>query len=377
MLFNDLVTDVNYGDVNIHDVFATEATEQVNVASTYFEYALKLAEAEEASDRVVQEAATEEGLPTKAASGAAELATDSVTKQLAGFYGVVVSNAKKVKAATDRDMAIIIGLGKKNGLSASSAGADFAGTFAKPLAQALVKQYGGGKVGKSISFVKGVFPSARKAHDLMLAYGNSIARLAIVYGIKLTDAANDPTVKKQLSINGVTGEPATDISGLYKKIMKGTMFAKTDFGGDTGASSSASVSELADVITYLYVVNQISGAVAGGSTNGKNVEAYLSKLCKEAGDMKKLAAINDKAKGWCASVNASASTIVKVFSDAAAALGNIATGNTKGVTEYCVESYELDPHDDVFVYAEQATEDEETQQTTETTQETETADLDD
>ena len=349
MLFTDIMKDINSGDVTVHDIYAEEATQQVNVASSIFEYAMTLALAEETSD-VVQEAAAEEGLPAKA-SASSELASDAVIKELVGFYGVVVSNAKKVQTATDRDMKAIIGLGKKYNISAADAGSDFTGSFAKPLAQALVREYGDGKIGKSISFVSGVFPSAKKSHDLMLAYGNAIARLATVYGISVASAANDPTVKKQLSLGGVAGDPATDIGGLYKKLTLGTMFRKTEFSGDIDTVKAASASDIADVITYIYVANRISKAVAAGAGNAKKVEGYITGLCKGAGsDMRKLSAINDKAKDWCDSINTAATTIVKIFSDAIAALGNIAQGKTKGITEYCVESYELDPNDDVFVY---------------------------
>lgn len=355
MLFTDIMNDINSGDVNIHDVFAEEATQQINVAAAHFEYALRLAEAEEATDDVVQEAAYDEGLPVKAYQEAADLACESVVKELTGLYGVVVSNAKKVKAATDRDLKAIVALGKKNGLSAADAGADFAKSYARPLAQALVREHGRGK---SLSFVSGVFPSARKTHDMTLAFGNGIARLATVFGISISGAAGDPTVKSQLSLGGTGGEAAGDISALYKQVMKGTFFTKMSYNGDQASSTSASVSDIADVITYLYVVNQISGAVAANAGSAKKAENFVASLCKgEGSNMRKLAAINDKAKGWAESINTAASAIVKVFSDAAAALGNIALGKTKGVTEYVVEESaetELDPHDEVFVYDEAA-----------------------
>ncbi len=351
MLFTDIMNDINSGDVNIHDVYAEEATQQINVACSVFEYAMSLAEAEEATDRVVQEAAEDMGLPTRAIQEAADLACDSVVKELTGLYGVVVSNAKKVKAATDRDLKAIIALGKKNNLSAADAGSDFAKSYARPLAQALTREYG---KGKSLSFVSGVFPSARKTHDMTLAFGNAIARLATVFGISVSSAASDPTVKKQLSLGGTGGESAGDISALYKQVTKGTMFAKMSYSGDQASSTSASVSDIADVITYLYVVNQIASAVAENAGSAKKAENYVASLCKGNGsDMRKLSAINDKAKDWAESINAAASAIVKVFSDAAAALGNIALGKTKGVTEYVIEGYELDPSDDVFVYDEQ------------------------
>lgn len=337
MLFSNIMSDINSGDVNVHDIRAEEATQQVNMACAVFEYAMTLDMADEV-DQYVQEAAAEESLPTKSeASG--ELACEAIVKEITGFYGVVVSNAKKVKTATDRDMKAIIALGKKYNVSASDA-SDFEGSFAKPVASALVKEYGAGKLGKSISFVNGVFPSARKAHDLMLAFGNSIARLAAVFGISTTSAANDPTVKKQLSLSGVAGEPATDISGLYKKITLGTILRKTDFSGEVGTSTSASASDVADIITYLYVVNQISGVIANNAGNAKKVESYIRSLCKGEGDKKKLAAVNDKAKEWCDSVNTSATTIVKVFSDAVSSLGNVAQGKTKGITECCYEAIE-------------------------------------
>lgn len=346
MLFTDIMNDINSGDVNIHDVYAEEATQQINVASSIFEYAMTLIYADGVSSDVVQEAADAEGLPTDTFQEAAELACDSVVKELTGFYSVVVSNAKKVKTATDRDLKAIIGLGKKYGVSAPSG--DFTGTFAKPIAQAMAREYG---KGKSISFVNGVFPAAGKTHDLSIGFGNAMARLAAVFGISVSGAASDPTVKKQLSLGGTGGERATDVSDLYKMISKGTIFTKIGTTGEIKSSSSASTSDIADVITYLYVVNQIAGAVAANAGTAKQAENFLATLCKGNGSsIKKLNSINDKVKGWADAVNTASTTIVKAFSDAAAALGNIAQGKTKGITEYCVEGYtELDVDDDVFV----------------------------
>ena len=371
MLFSELLLDLDTGDASMHDVHVKEAQGKINVSSAIFEYAAKLAEQSENS-AFIQEAAAaaeESGLPTSPAEGAG-LATESVAQELIGFYDVVVENAKKVKSAAERDMKAIIGLGKKYGISTSAASSgNFMISFAKPLAQALVRDYAVNRKSKNyIRFSKDIFPKASESEKLIFAYGNSMARLAAVFGLSIGECIEDPTVQEVLSIKdgamkaffvGLVGDktaandPRTgfdkggvpDVGALYKALLKGSSVPRVEKISTTGKVDAEDIAEL---ITYTYVAHQVSKCVVAAASAKKKAgaAAFIKQLCsaeearhgqsKDSAKKKissKFTKINENIKDWSDSVSNSSVLVVKTFSDAVAALGKIATGATEGITE--------------------------------------------
>lgn len=367
--FSDVLLDLDTGDASMHDVHVKEAMGKVNVSSAIFEYAAKLAECPENSTFVQEAAAAaeESGLPSSPSEGKG-LATAAVSQELIGFYDVVVENAKKVKSAADRDMKAIIGLGKKYGISASAASSgSFMTAFAKPLAEALVRDHAANRKSKNyIRFARDIFPKASESEKLIFAYGNAMARLAAVFGISIGDCIDDPTVQEVLSIKdgalksflvGVVGDktaandPRTgfdkggipDVSALYKALLKGSSVPKLS---KIGTTANADAEDIAELITYTYVAFQVSkGVVAGASAKKKaGAAAFINQLCSAEenrhdqsgkGGQKKISKkfdkINANIKEWADGVSASSDLVVKTFSDAVAALGKVATG-AEGIT---------------------------------------------
>lgn len=362
--FSDVLLDLDTGDASMHDVHVKEAMGKINVSSAIFEYAAKLAECPENS-AFVQEAAAaaeESGLPSSPSEGKG-LATAAVSQELIGFYDVVVENAKKVKSAADRDMKAIIGLGKKYGISTSAASSgNFMISFAKPLAEALVRDFAVNRKSKNyIRFAKDIFPKASESEKLIFAYGNAMARLAAVFGISLGECIEDPTVQEVLSIRdgalkaffvGIVGdktaanEPRTgfdkggipDVGALYKALMKGSSVPHV---GKVATTSGADAEDIAELITYTYVAFQVSKCVVAGASAKKKAgaTAFINQLMAAEetrhdqsgkGGQKKISKkfdkINENIKGWASAVSGSSDLVVKTFSDAVAALGKIATG---------------------------------------------------
>ena len=375
MKFSEIMLDLDTGDASMHDVRVKEAMGKVNVSSAIFEYALKLSELPTGS-AVIQEAAEEAeaaGLPTDPAE-APGLATAAVQQELNAFYDVLVENAKKVKQAADRDMKAVIGLGKKYGISTSSAqSGNFMIAFARPLAKAMVRDFATNRKTKnSIKFAKGIFPAAGKAHDMMFAYGNAMASLAAVFGLNISNVIEDPTVQEELSIDknilkalaigiigdkraanapttGFEGAGTTDVSKLYKNLLKGSSYSKFDTKGKLATVTNADEDDIANIITYVYVVYQVSKGVveaAKGSESKKAAMAFVAKLCggeearydqskdkAKSKISKKFQAINANIKNWANDVSTAADLVVRSFSDAVAALGKVATGQTEGITD--------------------------------------------
>lgn len=378
MKFSEIMLDLDTGDASIHDVHAKEALGKVNVSSAIFEYAAKLAELP-ANSSFIQEAADEAeaaGLPTDPAE-ATGLATEAVAQELIGFYDVVVENAKKVKAAADRDMKAIIGLGKKYGISASAAtSGNFMIAFAKPLAQALVRDFATNrKFANRIKFKKGIFPDSSMSEGLIFSYGNCMARLASVFGMNIGDCIEDPTVQEVLSFDGnfikilkagvvgIIGDPDAanapktgfnkggvgDVDALYKQLLKGSSnFTLRHAGKGQGTTVWASVNDIAEMITYTYVARQVSAGIvkAASATKKAGAANFIKQLCaaeeqrhsqsdeKKANKISaKFKKIAENVKDWAEDVSKTADSVVKVFSDAVSALGKVATGETEGVTD--------------------------------------------
>jgi len=371
MKFSEIMLDLDTGDASMHDVHAKEALGKVNVSSAIFEYAAKLAELP-ANSAIIQEAATEAeeaGLPTEP-DKAVGLATEAVAQELIGFYDVVLENAKKVKTAADRDMKAIIGLGKKYGISASAANTgNFMIAFAKPLAQALVRDFATNRKSKNaITFAKGIFPTASEAEKLIFSYGNCMARLASVFGMGIGDCIEDPTVQEVLSFDQsfvkmlkgffasdkyAANDPKTgfdqggvpDVNALYKQLLKGSSFPAVK---GISTTKNADAEDIAELITYTYVAQQVSAGIvkAASKTKKAGAENFIKSLCtaeevrhgqSKAGTQKKISAkfqkINDNVKTWASDVSNTADAVVKAFSDAVSALGKIATGQSEGIAD--------------------------------------------
>ena len=374
MRFDDIMRDLDTGDASMHDVRVKEAEGKIAIASAYFEYASKLA-SESLGSRFVQEAAASNSdLPDDPAEGSS-LASASVARELMAFYDVVVNNAKKVKSAAKRDLAAIIALGKNYGISTSAATeGNFMIAFAKPLAQALVRAYAGDrKKSASIKFAKGIFPAASDGEKLMFAYGNAMARLAAIYGLSIGDCIEDPTVREALSFDqnflkylkgaatsarggdkyaandekaGFDQGGIENIDGLYKALMRGASIPKAD---KFKTVTKTDVDDIAELITYTYVVHQVSEGIVKAATSAKKAgaEKFVNQLiaAEEARGGKKVSAkmtrINENMKGWAEAVSATTDQIVKAFSDAVMALGKIAKGEGEGIVEYATdESYD-------------------------------------
>ena len=379
MRFDDIMRDLDTGDASMHDVHVKEAKGKIDVASAYFEYATRLA-SETLGSQFVQEAASSKSdLPSDPTEGSS-LASASVAQELMAFYDVVVNNAKKVKSAAKRDLAAIIALGKNYGISTSAASeGNFMIAFAKPLAQALVRAYAGDrKKSASIRFEKGVFPAASDGERLMFAYGNAMARLAAIYGLSIGDCIDDPTVREELSFDqnflkylkgaatsvrggdkyaandekaGFDQGGIGDVNGLYKALMRGANIPKAE---NIKTVTKADVDDIAELITYTYVVHQVSEGIVKAATSTKKAgaEKFINQLIaaeesRAAGGNKKVSSkftkINNNMKDWADAVSTTSDQIVKVFSDAVMALGKVAQGKStsEGITkEYAAEDYD-------------------------------------
>lgn len=386
MKFSEILLDLDTGDASMHDVAVKQACGKVNVASAIFEYAAKLADCPENSAFIQEaaDAAEEAGLPTSPSEGAG-LATEAVAQELIGFYDVVIENAKKVKAAADRDMKAIIGLGKKYGISAAAAtSGNFMTAFAKPLATALLRDNAADRkgVGNFIRFNKGVFPNALQCEKIAMNYGNAMAHLSAVFGLDISDVIEDPTVAECLAINktakgfwqayvralglsiglktdvtavdGVEGfnkGGSPDAKALLKHLSKGADMARLEISEKLTATK-VDFDDISTMIVLVYVVRQVSDGVVKAASAQKKAGAqqFIQNLCaaeetkyNEArkGGQKKISktftAINSNTKIWADNVSKTADLVVKYFSDAVAALGKVATGATEGITDSAAE----------------------------------------
>ena len=347
MKFSQVLLDLETGDASMHDVHVKEAEGKINVSSAIFEYASRLAEMSENSSFIQEAAAAaaDAGLPTSPSEGAG-LATEAVAQELIGFYDVVIENAKKVKAAADRNMKAIIGLGKKYGIAASAAqSGNFESGFAKPLAQAIISDKSNSKGKGSIKLPQSIFPKASESEKLIHSYGTAMVRLAAVFGLSIGECVEDPTVKNAISVAGLEKAQISDVNDLYKALLKGSSVPKASKVSTTGKIDADDIAEL---ITYTYVAFQVSKCVVAAASSKKKsgATAFIKQLCADEegrhsqtgkiGQKKisrKFDKINENVKVWASDVSTTADGIVKSFSDAVSVLGSLATGSMEDVVK--------------------------------------------
>lgn len=374
---SDVMLDIDTGDGSDYAVQAKFAEGRVNTSVALFEYAALLAELPESSS-IIQEAADaaeDEGYPTSPAAAPA-MATDSVKKELAAFYDVIVSNAKKVKLAAERDMKAVVGLGKKYGISPAAAQeGNFMISFARPLATAICRDYtdNGNRKNKKINVPGGRFLAGVQALKLASCYGNGMAALAAVYGLRMDNVFEDPTVAEYLSVDGSvkkslkafaanavgndptrandpkTGYSANTTTGaqsLFMNLFHGAQRTKFDKILDKENHYTTTISEddITRMVVGLYAIMEISRALvsaANGASAKKAAVAFVNDICdKEASrhatssksDQSKIAQffkdINNSINAWTSDVSSVADNVVKGFSDSVSTIAKIATGQS-------------------------------------------------
>ena len=317
MKVSDILLDLATGDASMTDAYIQEACGKIEVSKAVFDAAYKISELPKGDFLVIQEAA-DAGLPTDQA-GAAKLACESIQQGMVGFYELLVETAKKSKAASVKDMKLVVALGKKFGITNDPD--NFSTAFATPLGKAIIDEAGGKIKIDDKRFLKGRF-----ANKIAMSYVKGVSQLLLAYGINITDVFSDPVIAAEVAKKAsVKGEAPTTLKDVNGYLSDGGKLIKIEKIADKDShyTDSITASDITDLINSLYVVIATSDAViklAGNKTAKKDATSTIADLCaKETGTEKKVAktvvSISDEITKWKDNVEAITSAITKTYAD--------------------------------------------------------------
>lgn len=253
MKVSDLMLDMGTGDANIHDVYAAEAAGKMNVSVAILEAAAAIAELPKGDFAVVQEA-EDAGLPTEP-DKAAELTCEAVKEGLSAFFDLTVETAKSIKTSIDKDMKMLLTLGK--GLGVTFDGENFAKSFAEPFAKAIVNGEKKFELGE-LAFLKGKY-----ATKLTKAYVRGMTAACGTYGVDITDVCNETVIADSIgkAPKLTTNRQLVDVISTFSDA--GSSFSSFDkvVSKDKHYSSTIKESDIIDLCVGLYAVNVISKTV--------------------------------------------------------------------------------------------------------------------
>ena len=312
MKVSDLMLDLATGDASMHDVYIQEAVGKINVSSAIFDAAYKISELPEGEFLVVQEAA-DAGLPTDQ-EGAAACCNEAVMQELKAFYDLIVETAKKIKGGADKNLKLVMAIGKKYGVTAAN-GEDFKKTFAEPLAKAIADDKG-----KKLTIEDKRFLTAKYINAFAETYGLGVANFLSAYGMSFENSSLYSEYAPYKSKKEVTSFKA-----MLKNITYGVKLIDFDKVIDKNKHCTDKVSEydIAEMICSLYEVIALSKAiieVAGNASAKKTALNLATELCgKEDCEGKKVSrtldGLNENIKKGTEKLTAIVDNITKSFTD--------------------------------------------------------------
>lgn len=323
MKYKDLMLDLATGDASSNDPYIAEAAGQVRVASAYFEAASIINALAESNElEVVQEAANA-GLPTDE-KGSASLGCEAVKKGMEGLFKVIRETADKVKKQADKDMKILLTIGKKYGVSAPGESKNFESDFAQPLAKAIFsKPAPGSKKDSSPIILPNLqYIKAKYADEIAKNYVKGMCSLVHAYGYDITEIFNDGVIAKELNKKYAKSGECETIGCVAEALSDGAKLMNFgELNKDKHYNDGIKVGDIAAVATDLYMILVASTAVVDAlKGQDKSAKANIDKIFADCNTNEKkinkqVAKIGDNMNDWTKVVQSTTSTITTAFTD--------------------------------------------------------------
>lgn len=324
MKVSDLMLDMATGDASIHDAYIQEAVGKINVSSAIFEAAYKISELPEGEEFLVVQEAAAAGLPTDPA-GASACASEAVMQELKAFYDLMVETAKKIKQGAEKNIKLIMAIGKKYGVTAAN-GEDFEKSFAEPLSKAIADDKG-----KKLTLDEKRFLTAKYSERIVEAYGTGVSNFMSAYGLSFDNSTLNSNYASYKSKKGVN-----TFKDMQKNISYGVKQIDFDKAIDKNkhCTNRISASDIKEMIISLYEVTALSKAViavAGNASAKKTALNLATELCgKEDCDSKKVSRtldnLNEDIKAGATKLASIADIITKAYTDSVYALTEALNG---------------------------------------------------
>jgi len=330
MTITELMLDMASGDASEDDVHVQECLGHINISAREFAAAYSISEYPGDLPSIIVESASKANLPTNKGD-AKEVANTAVIQGLSAFYNLMIATAKKVRAATERELRAYIALGKKYGINFDKH--NFLTGFLNPLCSAVEKD---GLLGKldDRSFIKGKY-AARMVEN----YGKGMANLMSGYGLSIDNVFGDSVVGIIVRNNFSGKKTIKDLRDVESNMSTGGKQLNFDKTLDkkTHYQDYVKIVDFKMLAISIYALSKISESIIvtlGNASTKKTAMDNIKKLFNEASDgnrrvVRSVESISDGTKEWSENLNKLATNMTGAFTDSSYELLKMLKKSTK------------------------------------------------
>jgi methyl-accepting chemotaxis protein len=330
MTVTELMLDIASGDASEHDVHIQECLGHINISAREFAAAYSISDYPGDLPSIIVEAAANAKLPTDKGE-AKEVANTAVIQGLSAFYNLMIATAKKVRAATERELRAYAALGKKYGINFDKH--NFLTGFLNPLCAAVEKD---GLLGKldDRSFIKGKY-AARMVEN----YGKGMANLMSGYGLSIDNVFGDSVVGLIIRNNFSGKKTIKDLRDVESNMSTGGKQLNFDKTLDkkTHYQDYVKIVDFKMLAISIYALSKISESIIvtlGNASTKKTAMDNIKKLFNEASDgnkrvVRSVESISDGTKEWSDNLNKLTANMAGAFTDSSYELLKMLKKSTK------------------------------------------------
>jgi methyl-accepting chemotaxis protein len=330
MTITELMLDIASGDASEDDVHVQECLGHINISAREFAAAYSISEYPGDLPSIIVESASKANLPTNKGE-AKEVANTAVIQGLSAFYNLMIATAKKVRAATERELRAYAALGKKYGINFDKH--NFLTGFLNPLCAAVEKD---GLLGKldDRSFIKGKY-AARMVEN----YGKGMANLMSGYGLSIDNVFGDSVVGLIVRNNFSGKKTIKDLRDVESNMSTGGKQLNFDKTLDkkTHYQDYVKIVDFKMLAISIYALSKISEAIIvtlGNASTKKTAMDNIKKLFNEASDgnkrvVRSVESISDGTKEWSDNLSKLATNMTGAFTDSSYELLKMLKKSTK------------------------------------------------
>lgn len=330
MTITELMLDIASGDASEDDVHVQECLGHINISAREFAAAYSISEYPGDLPSIIVESASKANLPTNKGE-AKEVANTAVIQGLSAFYNLMIATAKKVRAATERELRAYAALGKKYGINFDKH--NFLTGFLNPLCAAVEKD---GLLGKldDRSFIKGKY-AARMVEN----YGKGMANLMSGYGLSIDNVFGDSVVGLIVRNNFSGKKTIKDLRDVESNMSTGGKQLNFDKTLDkkTHYQDYVKIVDFKMLAISIYALSKISESIIvtlGNASTKKTAMDNIKKLFNEASDgnkrvVRSVESISDGTKEWSDNLNKLTTNMTGAFTDSSYELLKMLKKSTK------------------------------------------------
>lgn len=316
MTITELMLDIASGDASEDDVHVQECLGHINISAREFAAAYSISEYPGDLPSIIVESASKANLPTNKGE-AKEVANTAVIQGLSAFYNLMIATAKKVRAATERELRAYAALGKKYGINFDKH--NFLTGFLNPLCAAVEKD---GLLGKldDRSFIKGKY-AARMVEN----YGKGMANLMSGYGLSIDNVFGDSVVGLIVRNNFSGKKTIKDLRDVESNMSTGGKQLNFDKTLDkkTHYQDYVKIVDFKMLAISIYALSKISESIIvtlGNASTKKTAMDNIKKLFNEASDgnkrvVRSVESISDGTKEWSDNLSKLTTNMTGAFTD--------------------------------------------------------------